>query len=123
MEEYIDIFDDIFEIKSKIPENIYLNLNNKIKKILDDLEYYRKKYENNDSDDDSDEEFEEESDEEIEEENTIVELGPCVCNTYWNFTPTPIEDVGKCFCMQNISRLKNCSNFIKLSEYCPLIKT
>lgn len=119
MDEYISIFEDIFEIKDLISENIYLNLNNKIKKILDDLENYKKRCEELGDEETSDEELSEISEEETDDE---VEYEPCVCNTYWNFIPIPIEDVGKCFCMENIDRLKNCVNFNKMCEYCPLIK-
>ena len=40
--KYIDIFDDLYQIKDSIPEGIYIKLNNNIKNILTDLDKHCK---------------------------------------------------------------------------------
>ena len=43
MEEYLTIFDDIYYIKDDIPDEVYLSLNNKVMKLLQELKECKNK--------------------------------------------------------------------------------
>lgn len=41
MDDHLSIFDDIYSIKDNISDEIFLTLNNKIQKLIADLQSYK----------------------------------------------------------------------------------
>jgi len=147
MSDHIDIFNLIYSIKEKISDNDFLELNNKIQKLIQENNELRK--EKNSSgkiiqifsresesiqyryvSDESEEYFSEEniSEEEdfLEEDipRIIPERHQCECSRKWIF-PNLVQIDGEYsdyFCLESEERMRACENFRKLIETFPLLE-
>lgn len=105
--DFLDIFDDLYNIKNKINDNEYINLNNKVKLLLDTL--LKLKSELNNSD--------------IVDDDTFLDPhnGVCTChNLDLHNDIVTAANVSNYFCSFNTDL--NCNNFIMICEYLPLLK-
>ena len=122
MDEHIDIFNIIYSIKDKISDNDFLELNNKIQKLIQENRQLKTSNEIHIyvSDSEESEESEEES-EELEEES---EHNQCICSTRWGLFDSNIDskNVDDYFCLDSIESIKKCENFKRLFDTLPLMK-
>ena len=94
MEEYLSIFEDIYDIKDSITDGQFLTLNNKLQKIIRENKNLRKSLSNY----------------------------VCCCSTRYVFPDifNLIEnDLSEFFCVQSYERLVNCENFKRLVDKFP----
>jgi len=141
MEEYLTIFDDIYYIKDDIPDEVYLSLNNKVMKLLQELKECKNKLNDIDErsyssgsaiDDEYDEEYYDEneelsnidSSENSDEEVEVIEIPICNCvekNSYPDFLNFADVKILECFCLDSDEAMKSCENFVKLIDDFPLL--
>lgn len=119
MNRHIDIFNNIFAIKDKISDNDFLEINNKLQKLIQENEELRNKI-NTQPEEETDEEYTEtEEDEESEEEQS-----QCTCTSKWKYLEPIVlaEDMNEYFCLESEQCMKKCENFKKLLEDFPQLE-
>lgn len=103
MEEHLSIFDDIYDIKDNITDGQFLNLNNKIQKLIREYKDLRESLANS---------------------AWIVEVPQCGCTRRWTFPNLLASDAvpSDYFCLESLERMHNCENFQRLMEKLPLLE-
>lgn len=141
MNEHLDIFNDIYAIKDKISDNDFLELNNKLQKLIQENNQLKEKKKgqrrrrmilipsrsNNRILPSILREFiiEQDDEENINsQENEQIEERGCRCREIWSFQNYIDYDVdlSKCFCFGSDESLKRCENFILLVQELPLLE-
>jgi hypothetical protein len=123
MDNHLDIFEDIYDIKDNITDGQFLILNNKIKNLIQENKNLKEKLPN------SMFQFEnEEFGEVIQEQSNEVTRSTlrlsCGCLFNCNFDNPFMfgNDLSYCFCLDSHERMENCENFKKLFEKVPLLQ-
>ena len=147
MDNHLDIFDEIYDIKDNITSGQFLILNNKIKNLIQENKNLKEKLPNSMfqfENEEFDEEIQEESNEVIQEESNVVIQEEsniviqeesnvvirstlrlnCGCLCYFTFDNPFMfgNDLSYCFCLDSHERMENCENFKKLFEKVPLLQ-
>ena len=145
MNEHLDIFNDIYAIKDKISDNDFLELNNKLQKLIQENNQLKEKKKgqrrrrmilipsrsNNRILPGISREFIIENDDEeninSQEDEQIIEIEEergCRCREIWSYQSYMDHDVdlSKCFCFGSDESLRECENFILLVQELPLLE-
>lgn len=133
MSEHIDIFNDIYSIKDKISDSDFLELNNKIQKLIQEnkklkesqtriIKIVSRRYSS--SEEESDEDYEDVED--ISQEMTQNSSRHiCNCSIRWNFpdiATKPSDEMSNYFCLESDEKMRDCENFKKLLDLLPLLQ-
>ena len=130
MDNHLDIFDDIYDIKDNITSGQFLILNNKIKNLIQENKNLKEKLPNSMfqfENEEFGEEIQEQSNVEIQEQSNVeirstLRLN-CGCLCYCNFNnPFMFGDLSYCFCLASYEQMENCENLKKLFEKVPLLQ-
>lgn len=140
---HIDIFDNIFAIKDKISDNEFLEINNKLQRLIEENNELRRynntlikngrmprgmrlilvprNRENNEDSSESEELVDSVESDEFEDNNTNI----CTCGGRYIFTDImllPDDGFTNFFCLDTDEKMRNCQNFRKLLDFFPLLE-
>jgi hypothetical protein len=133
MDNHLDIFEDIYDIKDNITDGQFLILNNKIKNLIQENKNLKEKLPNSMfqfENEEFGEEIQEQSNVEIQEQSNVETRSTlrlncgCLCNFSFNFNDQFMfgNDLSYCLCLASHERMENCENFKKLFEKVPLLQ-
>ena len=112
MSEHIDIFNDIYSIKDKISDSDFLELNNKIQKLIQE----NKKLKESQTRiiriiPQMDYSSSEEEDIQFPIIPQVVSRPICNCSSRWNFPDTstkPSDEISNYFCIESDEKMRDC---------------
>jgi hypothetical protein len=138
MDNHLDIFEDIYDIKDNITDGQFLILNNKIKNLIQENKNLKEKLPNSMfqfENEEFGEEIQEQSNVVIQEQSNVVIQEQsnvvirstlrlnCGCSFYCSLdNPSMFGNLSHCFCLASQEQMENCENFKKLFEKVPLLQ-